>query len=77
MSGRKRQKTGMINNENNSMAQETQTPQQTVDAQQVVIPVSYTHLDVYKRQVRSITTGSSLYFCSISNRKSKRNIFIL
>ena len=40
MSGRKRQKTGMINNENenNSMAQETQTPQQTVDAQQVVIP---------------------------------------
>lgn len=38
MSRRKRQKTGMINNENNSMAQETQTPQQTVDAQQVVIP---------------------------------------
>lgn len=40
MSGRKRQKTGMINNENenNSMAQETQIPQQTVDAQQVVIP---------------------------------------
>ncbi len=38
MSGRKRQKTGMINNENNSMTQETQTPQQTVDAQQVVIP---------------------------------------
>ncbi len=38
MSGRKRQKTGMINNENNSMAQEPQTPQQTVDAQQVVIP---------------------------------------
>jgi hypothetical protein len=30
----------MINNENenNSMAQEPQTPQQTVDAQQVVIP---------------------------------------
>ena len=38
MSRRKRQKTGMINNENNSMAQEPQTPQQTVDAQQVVIP---------------------------------------
>ena len=38
MSGRKRQKTGMIDNENNSMAQETQIPQQTVDAQQVVIP---------------------------------------
>ena len=40
MSGRKRQKTGMINNENenNSMTQETQIPQQTVDAQQVVIP---------------------------------------
>ena len=40
MSGRKRQKTGMIDNENenNSMAQEIQTPQQTVDAQQVVIP---------------------------------------
>lgn len=33
MSGRKRQKTGMIDNENNSMAQETQIPQQTVDAQ--------------------------------------------
>ena len=40
MSRRKRQKTRMINNENenNSMAQEPQTPQQTVDAQQVVIP---------------------------------------
>lgn len=38
MSRRKRQKTGMINNENNSMMQETQTPQQTVDAQQMVIP---------------------------------------
>ena len=38
MSGRKRQKTGMINNENNSMTQETQIPQQTVDAQQMVIP---------------------------------------
>ena len=40
MSRRKRQKTVMINNEieNNSMAQEPQTPQQTVDAQQVVIP---------------------------------------
>ena len=40
MSRRKRQKTGMINKEkeNNSMTQETQTPQQTVDAQQVVIP---------------------------------------
>ena len=40
MSRRKRQKTGMINNQNanNSMAQEPQTPQQTVDAQQVVIP---------------------------------------
>ena len=36
MSRRKRQKTGMINKEkeNNSMTQETQTPQQTVDAQQ-------------------------------------------
>ena len=35
-----RKKTGMINNEkeNNSMTQKTQTPQQTVDAQQVVIP---------------------------------------
>ena len=38
MSRRKRQKTGMINNENNSMTQEPQTPQQTVDAQQMVIP---------------------------------------
>ena len=38
MSRRKRQKTGMINNENNSMTQETQTPQQIVDARQVVIP---------------------------------------
>ena len=40
MSRRKRQKTGMINKEkeNNSMTQEPQTPQQTVDAQQVVIP---------------------------------------
>ncbi len=40
MSRRKRQKTGMINKEkeNNSMTQETQTPQQTVDAQQMVIP---------------------------------------
>ena len=49
MSRRKRQKNGMINNENenkidsaepenNSMTQETQTPQQTVDAQQMVIP---------------------------------------
>ena len=40
MSRRKRQKSGMINNENenNSMTQEPQTPQQTVDAQQVVIP---------------------------------------
>ena len=40
MSRRKRQKTGMINNENenNSMTQKTQTPQQTVDAQQMVIP---------------------------------------
>ncbi|MGL6347364.1 hypothetical protein [Agathobacter rectalis] len=38
MSRRKRQKNGMINNENNSMMQETQTPQQTVDAQQMVIP---------------------------------------
>ena len=40
MSTRKRQKTGMINKEkeNNSMTQETQTPQQTVDAQQMVIP---------------------------------------
>ena len=39
MSRRKRQKTGMINKEkeNNSMTQETQTPQQTVDAQQIVI----------------------------------------
>ena len=49
MSRRKRQKTGMINNENenNSMAQEPQTPQQTVDAQ----PGGYTageraHLDI-------------------------------
>mgnify|MGYP000882339828 CR=1 FL=1 len=31
----------------------------------------------FNNSVRSITTGSSLYFCSISNRKSKRNIFIL
>ena len=40
MSRRKRQKTGMINKEkeNNSMTQETQTPQQTVDARQMVIP---------------------------------------
>ena len=40
MSRRKRQKTGMINKEkeNNSMTQETQTPQQTVDEQQMVIP---------------------------------------
>ena len=40
MSRRKRQKTGMINNEkeNNSMTQEPQTPQQTVDEQQMVIP---------------------------------------
>ena len=40
MSGRKRTKTGMVSNENenNSMTQETQTPQQTVDAQQMVIP---------------------------------------
>ena len=40
MSRRKRQKTGMINKEkeNNSMTQETQTPQQTVDTQQMVIP---------------------------------------
>ena len=49
MSRRKRQKTGMINKEkeniidsaepeNNSMTQKTQTPQQTVDAQQMVIP---------------------------------------
>ena len=49
MSRRKRQKNGMINNENenkidsaepenNSMTQETQTPQQPVDAQQMVIP---------------------------------------
>ena len=40
MSRRKRQKTGMINKEkeNNSMTQETQTPRQTVDAQQMVIP---------------------------------------
>ena len=40
MSRRKRQKTGMVNKEkeNNSMTQETQTPQQTVDAQQMVIP---------------------------------------
>ena len=46
---RKRQKNGMINKEkeniidsaepeNNSMTQKTQTPQQTVDAQQMVIP---------------------------------------
>ena len=40
MSRRKRQKNGMINNENenNGMTQVTQTPQQTVDAQQGVIP---------------------------------------
>ena len=49
MSRRKRQKNGMINKEkeniidsaepeNNSMTQKTQTPQQTVDAQQMVIP---------------------------------------
>ena len=45
MSRRKRQKTGMINNENenNSMTQEPQTPQQTVDAQQVVIPQESEH----------------------------------
>ena len=40
MSRRKRQKNGMINKEkeNNSMTQGTQIPQQTVDAQQMVIP---------------------------------------
>ena len=49
MSRRKRQKNGMINKEkeniidsaepeNNSMTQKIQTPQQTVDAQQMVIP---------------------------------------
>ena len=31
----------------------------------------------FNNSVRSITNGSSLYFCYISNRKSKRNIFIL
>ena len=34
MSRRKRQKNGMINNENNSMMQETQTPQQMVIPQE-------------------------------------------
>ena len=49
MSRSKRQKNGMINKEkeniidsaepeNNSMTQKIQTPQQTVDAQQMVIP---------------------------------------
>ena len=49
MSRRKRQKNGMINKEkeniidsaepeNNSMTQKIRTPQQTVDAQQMVIP---------------------------------------
>ena len=27
--------------------------------------VSYTHLDVYKRQADSITYGSKLYYCNI------------
>ena len=31
----------------------------------------------FNNSVRIITLGSSLYFCNISNRKSKRNILIL
>lgn len=31
----------------------------------------------FNDRVRIIALGSSLYFCSISNRKSKRNILIL
>ena len=42
MSGRKRQKTGMIDNENNSMAQETQIPQQTVDRKSTRLNSSHT-----------------------------------